>query len=333
MTREQINNLITGGEFPEQTIQRELVETHISWVILCDKFVYKIKKPVDYSFLNFSTLELRKYFCEREIFLNKRLTPDVYLEVLPVLGNGCKIKIGDGDGAIIDYVVRMKKLDTTKQMDRLLQDGKVSVKDIQNLAERIASFHQTAEIIRDLDAMDIRVKFNDLDSIKETITMHSRESYGKIIQETIEFSDHFLEGNKQLLEERLKAGFYRDCHGDLHSRNIFLLPEPTPFDCIEFNDELRQIDVLNEVAFLCMDLDAFDRQDLSEEFLNHYNQFFSAMKTPEERALFVYYKMYRANIRAKVNGLRAMSATGDDDRKASLNTAEKYLTQMSHYMQ
>ncbi len=333
MTQEQINNLITAGEFPEETIQKELVETHISWVILCDVFVYKIKKPVDYSFLNFSTLELRKHFCEREIFLNRRLTPDVYLEVLSVRDSGSKITIGAGDGAIIDYVVKMKKLDTTKQMDRLLQQGKVSFTDIGNLAERIASFHQTAEIIDNLDVMDIRVKFNDLDSIQETIFVQSGESYGKIIQETIAFSDQFLEGHKQLLADRLKAGFYRDCHGDLHSRNIFLLPAPTPFDCIEFNDELRQIDVLNEVAFLCMDLDAFDRQDLSEEFLTHYNQFFPAMKTLEDRSLFVYYKMYRANIRAKVNGLRVMSARSDAERKTSLDTAEKYLTQMSQYLQ
>lgn len=333
MTKEQINNLITDGQFPEETAMRELVETHISWVILCDTFVYKIKKPVDYSFLNFSTLELRKYYCEREIFLNRRLTPDVYLEVLPIREHNHKINIGNVEGTIIDYVLKMNKLDTSKQMDTLLKEDKVSVTDIRNLAEKIASFHQGAEIMHELDLMDIREKFNDLNSVKEIITDQSGEAYGKMIQEAIEFSDRFIEENTQLMADRLKAGLYRDCHGDLHARNIFLLPEPMPFDCIEFNDELRQIDVLNEVAFLCMDLDAFDRKDLSEEFLNHYSQFFPAMKSPEERALFIYYKMYRANIRAKVNGLRVISAASGDERTTALNTAEKYLTQMSHYMQ
>lgn len=333
MTQEQINRLITEGEFPEETGKRKLVETHISWVILCDAFVYKIKKPVDYSFLNFSTLKLRKYYCEREIVLNRRLTPDVYLEVLPIREDDHKIKIGSGEEAILDYVVKMNKLDTSKQMDILLKEDKVSVMDIQNLAEKVASFHQGAEIILELDLMDIREKFNDLDSVKETISGQSGETYGKMIQDTIGFSDRFLEENKQLMANRLKAGLYRDCHGDLHSRNIFLLPEPTPFDCIEFNDELRQIDVLNEVAFLCMDLDAFDRKDLSEEFLTHYIHSFPAMKTPEEVALFIYYKMYRANIRAKVNGLRVISATKDDERATALSTAEKYLTQMSNYIQ
>src|SRR5690606_904967 len=142
-----------------------------------------------------------------------------------------------------------------------------------------------------------------------------------------------LKKNTQLMTDRLENGFYRDCHGDLHSRNIFLLPQPVPFDCIEFNDELRQIDVLNEVAFLCMDLDAFGRHDLSETFLSHYNQFFPAMKTPEERALFIYYKMYRANIRAKVNGLRAKSAISEDERTIALATAKKYLIKMHNYMQ
>ena len=333
MTKEQIDNLITNGEFPEETTRKELVETHISWVILCDAFVYKIKKPVNYSFLNFSTLELRKHYCEREIFLNSRLTPDVYLEVLPVREDGNKIKIGDGEGTIIDYVVKMNKLDTSKQMDLMLQEGTVSGADMRNLAKKVASFHQDAEIIYELDLMDIRDKFNDLNSVKEVISAQSGEAYGKMIQEAIEFSDRFLEENKQLMADRLKAGLYRDCHGDLHSRNIFLLPEPIPFDCIEFSDELRQIDLLNEVAFLCMDLDAFDRKDLSDEFLTHYNQFFPAMKTPKERTLFNYYKMYRANIRAKVNGLRVISATSDEERKTSLDTAEKYLTQMSNYLQ
>lgn len=332
MTKEQINRLIAEGEFPEETTIRELVETHISWVILCDAFVYKIKKPVDYSFLNFSTLELRKHYCEKEIVLNRRLTTDVYLEVLPIRESGDKIFIGGGDtGLIIGYSVKMNKLDTSRQMDNLLANDLVTTTDMRNLAEKIADFHKSTEIIYQIDLMDIREKFNDLDSVKETLSEQSGEMYGTMIQEVIEFSDRFLDQNRTRMAERLKEGFYRDGHGDLHSRNIFLLPEPVPFDCIEFSDELRQIDVLNEVAFLCMDLDAFDRKDLSASFLENYNEFFPAMETPEDKALFVYYKMYRANIRAKVNGLRAKSATSDDERTKAVNTAKKYLNQMKRY--
>ena len=332
MTKEQINKLITDGKFPEETSKRELVETHISWVILCDHFVYKIKKPVDYSFLNFSTPELRKHFCEREIVLNRRLTPDVYLGVFPIRASNGKINIGGDTGTVIDYAVKMNKLDSARQMDRLLANDLVTMTDIRNLAEKIAGFHKSAEIIYDIDLMDIREKFNDLDSVKEILSEQPGNAYGKMIQDAIHFSDRYLEENKKGMAERLKKGFYRDCHGDLHSRNIFLLPEPVPFDCIEFNDALRQIDVLNEVAFLCMDLDALDKKDLSDAFLENYNQFFPAMITPADRVLFVYYKMYRANIRAKINGLRAKSATSDEERSTALRAAEKYLYLMKNYL-
>ena len=331
MTKDKIEKLIAEGEFPEKTTRRELVETHISWVILCDNFVYKIKKPVAYSFLDFSSLNLRKHYCEREIVLNKRLTPGVYLEVLPVREHDDKIKIGSGDGTIIDYAVKMNKLDISKQMDNLLKNDLVTESDIRNLAKKIAGFHRDAEIIYNIDLMDIREKFNDLNDGKDYLGKELGARYGEMISDVTEFSDDFLKKNRQLMADRVKDGFYRDGHGDLHSRNIFLLPEPVPFDCIEFNDDLRRNDVLNEVAFLCMDLDAFDRHDLSDAFLSDYNEFFPAMKTPEEEALFIYYKMYRANIRAKVNGLRAKSATNEDERSTALASTEKYLTQMNNY--
>lgn len=332
MTQEQINKLISDGEFPEKTGKRELIETHISWVILCDKFVYKIKKPVHYSFLDFSTPELRKFYCHREIELNRRLTPDVYLEVLPIRESSNKIIVGSGSGTIIEHAVKMKKLDTSKQMDRLLIRQLVTNNDMRNLAEKITSFHKETDIIYDKNLSDIREEFNDLETEKEYLGEQLGERYKTIIEDVIGFSDRFLGDNKKLMEERLRDGYYRDCHGDLHSRNIFLLPEPVPFDCIEFNDDFRQIDVLNEVAFLCMDLDAFNHEHLSDKFLEYYNQFFPVIKNEEEHQLFIYYKSYRANIRAKVNSLRAKSATTDDEKSKALATSEKYLIQMAGYV-
>lgn len=333
MIQEQINSLLLEGEFPEVSAKRELIETHISWVFLCHRFVYKIKKPIKYSFLDFSTLEKREKYCKREIELNKRLTNAIYLDVVPINKLNDHYKIGGSVGTVIDYAVRMHKMDRTKQMDRLLVQNKVTKSDIKNLAKKIALFHGNTVIIYQKDVLDIQGKFNDLEGEKKYLAGQSDDGkYATIIANAIKTSNTFLEKNKELLAGRLRAGFFRDCHGDLHSRNIFLLPSPQPFDCIEFNDDYRQIDVLNEVAFLCMDLDAFGKKDLSELFLEYYNQFFPSMKSPKEHHLFVFYKAYRANIRAKVNSLRAKSAVNKKERTKALSEVDKYLRLMESYL-
>lgn len=332
MTTEQINRLLSGENLPGETGNGELIETHISWVILCDQFVYKIKKPVQYSFLDFSTLALRLHYCNREIELNKRLTQNVYIEVLPVCEWQGKIIVGGKKGTIMDYAVKMHKLDPEKRMDKLLTQDIVTKYDIKKLAEKIAFFHKNTTIIYQKGLLDMREKFNDLECEKAYLSQQLDNSFTAIAGRAIEFSNKFLDKNKELIAKRLRDGFCRDCHGDLHSRNIFLLPDPVPFDCIEFNDDFRQIDVLNEVAFLCMDLDAFGRKDLSDLFLKHYNHVFPAMSTESERALFIYYKSYRANIRAKVNSLRAKSARTNEERTFALATAKKYLYLMEGYL-
>jgi aminoglycoside phosphotransferase family enzyme len=332
MTKEQINKLLLEGRFPESSGRPELIETHISWVFLCDQFVYKIKKPICYSFLDFSTLEKRKYYCEREIELNLRLTDNIYLDVQMVKKTSGQFFIGHERGEIIDYAVRMRKLDKNKQMDKLLLSNEVTSTDIQNLAMKVADFHKNTDIIYQKNFLDVQEKFNDLAAEKDYLPDNLSTDSSVIISRAIETSNIFIEKNKELLAARLKAGFFRDCHGDLHSRNIFLLPAPQPFDCIEFNDDYRQIDVLNEVAFLCMDLDAFGRQDLSGLFLKCYNDLFPSIKTGADRKLFIYYKSYRANIRAKVNSLRARDAKNDGERKLMLAEVDKYLGLMDSYI-
>ncbi len=332
MTSEQINEFVFKGKFPESICKPELVETHISWVVLCDQFVYKIKKPIQYSFLDFSTLEKRKFYCQREVELNRRLTEDIYLGVVPVKKAGDCFLTGNGDGEIIDYAVKMNKQDRSRQMDFLLINGKVTDMDMQKLALKIAVFHRRANIIYQKDFLDVEQKFNDLNKEKEFVRDSISEVCAGIIANAIKLSDAFIKNNKSLLYCRLMSGFFRDCHGDLHSKNIFLLSTPQPFDCIEFNDDLRQIDVLNEIAFLCMDLEAFGRNDLADLFLVHYNDIFPAIKTDQDRQLFIYYKSYRANIRAKVNSLRAKSARTDNEKTSALRETEKYLRLMDGYV-
>lgn len=339
MTSDQIDRLIKDGQFADRRNPPELIETHISWVILCDDYAYKIKKPIHYSFLDFSTPDKRKHYCEREIELNRRLTEGIYLDVVPVQGKAGSYRVGPDEipahRTTIEYAVRMKKLDRNRQMDVLLLHNKVTGKHITDLAYKIAGFHKRTDIIHKRDCWDLHAKFNDLATEIPYLQQYSGEAGEErmaIISRAIGCSNTFTERHHHLLVGRLEAGYFRDCHGDLHSGNIFLLPSPEPFDCIEFNDEYRQIDVLNEVAFLCMDLEAFGRPDLSGMFISDYNRFFPAMRSPEEHQLFLYYKAYRANIRAKVNVLRARSADDDIGRTALLTEAGKYLLLMDGYL-
>jgi aminoglycoside phosphotransferase family enzyme len=275
---------------------------------------------------------LRNYYCEREVQLNQRLTEHIYIDVQPVCISEGKYLLGKSEGAVIDHAVRMYKQDREKQMDRLLLAKKISPLDIKNLAEKIASFHRKADVIRNKNFLDIREDFNDLAPQESFVNENINIQCGAVIRDAMKRSDDFIQSHKALLAQRLNKGHFRDCHGDLHSRNIFLLPDPQPFDCIEFNDHIRQIDVLNEVAFLCMDLDAVGRKDLSELFINHYNNLFPTITIPGEQELFIYYKSYRANVRAKVNCLRARSALNDPERIKAVSAAEKYLMLMDDYL-
>lgn len=330
MNRENINRLINNGSFPLETDSVDLIETHISWVIICDDFVYKIKKPIKYSFLDFSTLEKRKFYCEREVELNNRLTKNIYLGVLPVKKVASKFFIGNDEGEVVDYAVNMQKLPADKRMDKLLSTNKISGADIKNLVVKICSFHRQTNIIYKKNVLEMQQLFNDI--LTQENFLQKNLNCGGLITDAVHSSDKFLKQHHLLLEKRIIDGFVRDGHGDLHSRNIFLLPEPVPFDCIEFNDGLRQIDVLNEIAFLCMDLEALGRQDLADLFFIEYNKLFLIARNEEEKRLFFYYKAYRANIRAKINSLRAKDATNEHGKKEALSVANKYLLLMQNYM-
>ncbi len=330
MTRQQIDSLLTNLSDEDHP---QLEETHISWVILAGNYVYKIKKPVHLHFLDFSTSEKRHYYCERELRLNRRLTDDIYLAVLPVKQNERRISIGDDPGEIIDHAVCMRRMPAERRMDRLLMNGLVSTADIDALAQKIARFHRSAQIINNKDVRDISEKFADLASEEFFLQQHLSHSGLPSISHAVRVSDAFYEQHARHVCDRTHRGFVRDCHGDLHTRNVFLLTTPQPFDCIEFSDELREIDVLNEVAFLCMDLEAFGRHDLSQRFLGAYNAAFPALLADEDYLLLEYYKSYRANVRAKIYSLAARNARKGDEQAAALEQAERYLALMNGYLQ
>ena len=327
MDSEAIELLISDGIFPVMCIAPEVEETHISWVILCKHDVYKIKKPMVYDFLDFGTLEKRKYFCEQEVLLNNRLTKDIYLGVVPISQTKGNIII-DNNSNVIDYAVHMRRLPSQKRMDLMLTHGAVDYEHMRQLARVLAEFHQVSEV-KTNRPLDLLEAVNDLSEFRDYVDDYLGNAYAGLIERTCRFNENFLSHYSYLLEARCKNGFVRDCHGDLHARNIFLLEEPVIFDCIEFNESLRHIDVLNEIAFLCMDLEAKEFRELSEYFFRVYNKRNMICCSTDERRLFTFFKAYRSNVRAKVNLLRAQSSSNDPEH---LKMATLYLDLMSHYL-
>ncbi len=330
MTTDLVNKLMEDVTLKENK-NPSLIETHISWVIITHKYAYKIKKPVRFSFLDFSTLDKRKYYCEKELMLNQRLSKDIYLNVLPIQVNQGHISIGAGNGKTEDYAVQMKRLQANKLMQILLEKNQVVERDIKKIALKIAGFHQEATSIKtDFDQAIVINKFNDIKQVKPF--MQERFGEAEFIDKVILYAEKFVHKHNHLFHKRCVEGMIRDCHGDLHSGNIFLYANPIIFDCIEFSDSYRQIDVLNEIAFFCMDLEAHKKNELSRLFLEIYLHVFPCIRSEEEQRLFIYYKLYRANVRAKVNALKALQKKEKSEFLLLEKEVGRYIKLMKEYL-
>jgi len=301
-----------------------MLQTHISWVFLTGKYAYKLKKPLDLGFLDFTSLEKRCFFCEQELYLNQRLAPAIYLEVLPISQTGDSYQLGNGDN-IRDYCLKMLQFSQDDLLDRRLDSGSFDPVWMDVLAKDIATFHATAET-----SQKIRV-FGDTHFLHEHVmaNLHAAEEHTETVVESDQlnairqFSETFIHRHAKDFAVRQQEGCIRDCHGDLHLKNMALFQgQPTVFDCIEFNDEYRMIDTMSDVAFLVMDCDARARPDLGFRFLSRYLEFsgdYDGLK------LLPLYLAYRASVRGKVACLLSDDKGIDTDQRA-LQRAEA-----SHY--
>lgn len=318
MNGEDINALAEKMQF-------ELIETHISWILLGSDEVYKIKKPLKFSFLDFSTLEKRKNLCEEEVRLNKRLSPEVYIEVVPIVSTNDGMAI-EQSGDIVEYAVKMKRLPQEKRMDILLINNNLEKEKIVEIATIIADFHSKVETINDPgygSSMTVKNQIDDLGNFREVIEKSCE--FGKKVDLILERSGKFINENADIFDKRQKHGRIKDCHGDLHSANIFVLEDRTViFDCIEFSKDFRYIDVASEIAFMAMDLDAFGRYELSEIFVDEY---ISKTKDTELRTLLNLYKCYRANVRAKIAAIEYSQHPNNEAKKR----IEKYVDLAERY--
>jgi aminoglycoside phosphotransferase family enzyme len=269
--QKQVVEALRKPEAYEEALgQIEVKQTHISYIFLTRKFVYKVKKAVNLGFLDFTTLEKRRFFCEKELILNRRLCGDMYLEVVPV-NKADSIKIR-GKGVTVEYALKMKRMPEERIMTRLLEENKVDKKLIDRMAKTIAEFHSKAKTNKRIST------FGSL-SLIETNWKENYEQTREFIGKTIspesyrlicERVDGFIERNASFFEKRVAENRIRDCHGDIHSGNIFITDRIYIFDAIEFNDRFRYSDVASDIAFLAMDLDFKDRSDLSSFFVEKY---------------------------------------------------------------
>lgn len=332
MTQQQVEQLIHSQNAKEVSGDFELVETHISWLLLGPVHVLKIKKPVQFSFLDFSTLEKRKFYCQEELRLNRRLSPGMYLGVIPIRAFGGKILTGDTDGEIIDYAVLMRRMDERRQMDLLLKKNQVTSEQMEHLAKQLADFHLSARQIKTpVELEQMQTDFADILNSRSQLQSLLGAKAVKSIESMTESALTFLEEHAFHLYVRKMQGWTVDGHGDLHSRNIFLLEKPVIFDCIEFGDHFRAVDVLDELAFLCMDLNFHHRSDLEESFMRTYLRYNPCMSGEIDRQLFLYYKLYRANVRLKVESLDAMQH--EKVPKAKLIRLKRYFLLMNDYQE
>lgn len=333
MTRDQVSYIIDNRTLPYPADGIKLMETHISWVILTDQYVYKIKKPIAFSFLNFSSLEKRKEYCEKEVKLNSRLVPEMYLGMLPIKKSNGYYHIGDREGTVIDYAVLMKRMDETRQLDLLLENGTVKAASMIKLADVLATFHREAEIVPEgEDWKELYTEFEDVVGVQNFLEKHFGKETAQLLEEVNQWAYQFLSSMKERIAERNQKGFVIDGHGDLHARNIFLLEDPVIFDCIEFNDDFRKLDLLNEVGFLCMDLERFGRYDLSKTFSERYFSIIPCIENAEDEKIFRFYKLYRANVRLKVHAINAQEANiTETKRQSEIALLSPYLELYKHY--
>lgn len=324
--------LLNPTLYPDQPKEVRLIETHISLLFLTGNYVYKLKKPVDFGFLDFTTLEKRRYFCEQEVKLNRRLSPQIYLGVIKVTREGREILL-DGDGEVLEYAVWMKQISEEFLLDKLLEKGRVDSRMMEKISEKLVHFYSIAETndyIKSF-AKPERVKQDTDENFDQTERYVDRTIPQRVYKEVKERTNHFFKRNKEIFYQRIAEDRIRDCHGDLRLEHIFWGEEISIFDCIEFNERFRYTDVAADIAFLSMDLDYHEREDLNSPLIQTY------MEKSKDRGilqLLDFYKCYRAYVRGKVESFRLDDPSiSEEGKKEALKKAQRYFNLAHHYSQ
>ena len=322
--------LLDPRPYPHEVSGVDLIQTHISYVFLAGDYVYKFKKPVDFGFLDFTTLAKRRFFCEQELILNRRLCPSIYLGLAAVTEDVDGLHL-DGPGEAIEFGVKMRRMPEELMMGRLIAEGGLRPVMIDQIVELLVPFYEQAaggEKIREFgraSAVGLNIRENFAQTRGFVGQGVLTEDQFRLIEE---YSLAVLR-DEDLFNRRIDQGRIRDCHGDLHSGNICISDSIYIFDCIEFNERLRYIDVASDVAFLTMDLDFHGFYELSKRFVQRF-----ALASHDSGLFDVlnFYKCYRAYVRGKIDLLTAQEPEVDAATRAHcLVQARRYFALASEY--
>ena len=335
---EQMNDLIEQmqqGQFYNHEVKLpiQVIQTHISWVFLTGEYAYKLKKPVDFGFLDFTSLEKRKFFLEEELRLNKRMSSDLYLEVLPISKKDDGYILGQDD-EIEEYVLKMRQFPQECLLINMFKSGKITKDLMKKLGKTVADFHQnnlTNNYIKTFGQIDV-IRASIDENYKVTHKYIGIAQTSEKYQECQQFTDNFLTTKKDVLLSRISDHKIKECHGDLHLKNIcYWHNKLYLFDCIEFNEPFRFVDVIYDVAFTIMDLDARGRSDLGNIFLNSYLE-----KTGDWQGIEVLplYLCRQAYVRAKVTSFLLDDADiSEAEKEKEIVTAKQYYDLAWQYTQ
>jgi hypothetical protein len=298
-----VSALLSPRAYPHPVGRVELIETHISWVFVAGERVYKVKKPVDFGFLDFTTLPKRKFFCDEEVRLNRRLTKDVYLDVVPITGRPPYLRVG-GDGHPLEAAVEMRRLPADRMLDQLVRGGTANPAVLEEIGVLIARFHAAEPTGGEIDecaSLDV-IRKNWGENFEQTANLGPEILSPEWRRRLTDYVTRTLETEAARFQARVAAGHARDCHGDLQAEHVCCTTPIQIFDCIEFNHRFRYADTASEIAFLAMDLEHLGRPDLAMRFLNAYLE---QSGDYDAVPLLDFYRAYRAFVRGKVFGFQA----------------------------
>ncbi|MFS0825906.1 bifunctional aminoglycoside phosphotransferase/ATP-binding protein [Pseudomonas phoenicis] len=330
MSQALIDALQNSALYPHPVDGFQLIETHISWVLLTGEYAYKIKKPMNFGFLDFTDLDKRRHFCNEELHLNQRLTDGLYLDVLPITGSVEAPVIG-GEGEALEYVLKMRQFPQANMLSALQANGELTAEHIDQLARQIAAFHLDAPRVPDTNPLGsphhvmepVEQNFEQIRPfLKDSADLQQLDNLQAWAQSTYQRLE-------SLMLTRKADGFVRECHGDIHLGNATVIDgNVVIFDCIEFNEPFRMTDVYADIAFLAMDLEDRGLKWLARRFISQYLELTGDYQGLE---LLNFYKAYRALVRAKV-ALFSLSADADGVQRATtLRTYRNYANLAESY--